>query len=44
MMDLKEENQRLAGEQLEEQRAIKEQAMGNEPTEEYFKQFNTTSR
>lgn len=44
MMDLKEENQRLAGEQMEEQRAIKEQAMGNEPTEEYFKQFNTTSR
>lgn len=43
-LDLSEENQRLASLQLDEQRTLNKQLTENRPSEEFFQQFNTTSR
>lgn len=42
--DLTEENQRLAGLQITSEKTRNKQQMENRPTEEFFGQFNTTSR
>lgn len=44
VLDLKDENQRLASIQLAEQEALNKDLTENRPTEEYYQQFNTTSR
>lgn len=43
-LDLKDENENLARLQLTEKAAMNREMTENKPTEEYFQQFNTTSR